>query len=99
MAQKFKEVAHLRTDLDKYGEGYDRIFKKREQASNGAANHSSDESFSKESEERKRVKDLARKVYCDLQSGQDTEGFPEASSFIYGFVKGYQEAARAASER
>jgi DNA repair ATPase RecN len=30
MAQKFKEVAHLRTDLDKYGEGYDRIFGNKE---------------------------------------------------------------------
>lgn len=30
MAQNFKETAHLKTDLNKYGENYDRIFKKKE---------------------------------------------------------------------
>lgn len=28
MAQAFKEVAHLKTDLKAYGENYDRIFNK-----------------------------------------------------------------------
>jgi hypothetical protein len=30
MAQSFKETAHLKTDLNKYGENYDRIFGKKE---------------------------------------------------------------------
>ena len=93
MAQKFKEVAHLRTDLDKYGENYDRIFGKKQQAANVDAVHPSDEPPMENGEdERRRVKELARKVYSELASGQDTEGFPEPSSFIYGFTKGYQEA-------
>lgn len=28
MAQSFPETAHLKTDMNKYGENYDRIFKK-----------------------------------------------------------------------
>lgn len=79
MARNFKEVAHLRTDLQKYGEEYDRI-------------------FSKEKQEKKveeiNIKEIARKAYHELGSGQDTEGFPEASSFIYGFCKGYEEAKK-----
>jgi hypothetical protein len=31
MAQSFKETAHLKTDRDKYGENYDRIFGKKEE--------------------------------------------------------------------
>ena len=93
MAQKFKEVAHLRTDMDKYGEGYDRIFKKQ-QAANGFANHPSDEppSAKNKDEEDKAIKELARRTYIDLGSGQDTEGFPESGSFIYGFYKGFKKA-------
>lgn len=30
MAQSFKETAHLKTDLNKYAENYDRIFGKKE---------------------------------------------------------------------
>lgn len=30
MAREFKEVAHLKTDANKYGENYDRIFGKKE---------------------------------------------------------------------
>jgi hypothetical protein len=88
MAQKFKEVAHLRTDLEKYGEGYDRIFKNKtvEQTSTDTDSKSNHD----EKSEMQRIKELARRVYSDLESGQDTEGFPESSSFIYGFVKGYQ---------
>ncbi len=29
MAQRFKETAHLKTDLKKYGDNYDRIFGKK----------------------------------------------------------------------
>lgn len=90
MAQKFKEVAHLRTDLEKYGEGYDRIFKKNTGEQTGT--NTNTESSHDEKSEIQRVKELARKFYSDLGPGQDTEGFPEPSSFIYGFVKGYQAA-------
>lgn len=92
MARSFKEVAHLRTDLEKYGDGYDRIFKKQ-QAANGDANQPSDEppTANKEDEIR-RIKELAKSVYYEVDGGQDTEGFPESSSFIYGFTKGYQAA-------
>ncbi len=77
MAQTFKETAHLHTDLDKYGEGYDRIFKKSQEP---------------QKDENQKIKDLAKSIYQELQGGQDTEGFPESSSFIYGFIKGYQSA-------
>lgn len=90
MAQKFKEVAHLRTDLDKYGANYDRIFGKKD--SNEATTDIARESNIDEREERARIKELARNSYSELQSGQDTEGFPESSGFIYGFSKGYQAA-------
>ena len=90
MAQKFKETAHLHTDMNKYGEGYDRIFGKKnsEEVKPDAAG----EGHIDEKEEFRRVKELAKKFYYELGSGQDTEGFPEASSFIYGFTKGYQAA-------
>jgi hypothetical protein len=86
MAQSFKETAHLNTDPDKYGEGYDRIFGKKDSKKVDASTNRE----SSEPEEWQRIKELARKVYHDLGSGQDTEGFPEPSSFIYGFCQGYQ---------
>lgn len=88
MAQKFKEVAHLRTDLNKYGEGYDRIFKK-ESCEKTDADSIGESDTDKEN---KRIKELARQEYILLGSGQDTEGFPESGSFIYGYYKGYQAA-------
>lgn len=88
MAQKFKETAHLHTDMEKYGESYDRIFGKK----NSQEAHANSHSESDYAEERARVKELARKVYSELVSSQDTEGFPESSSFIYGFCKGYEKA-------
>jgi hypothetical protein len=92
MAQKFKETAHLHTDMEKYGEGYDRIFGKKDSKQDDA--HQDSTGHNREAEEKQRVKELARKVYYELGSGQDTEGFPESSSFIYGFCKGYQAARR-----
>ena len=92
MAQKFKEVAHLRTDLDKYGENYDRIFKNK--TSEQTITNTDSESNHDEKSEMQQIKELARRVYSDLGSGQDTEGFPESSSFIYGFIKGYQEGRK-----
>jgi hypothetical protein len=80
MARNFKEVAHLRTDLQKYGEQYDRIFSVEKKEENKVVEIN--------------IKDIARKAYQELGSGQDTEGFPESSSFIYGFCKGYEEAKK-----
>lgn len=38
------------------------------------------------------IKEKARMKYQELASyGQDTEGFPESSSFIYGYFLGYKE--------
>lgn len=34
MAQEFKETAHLNTDKEKYDEGYDRIFGKKDKKGN-----------------------------------------------------------------
>ena len=93
MAQKFKETAHLHTDMEKYGEGYDRIFGKKDNKKDDADNTRGSDRYEGE-KEYLRVKELARKVYYELGSGQDTEGFPESSSFIYGFCKGYQAARR-----
>lgn len=90
MAQKFKETAHLHTDMNKYGENYDRIFGKKTVSE--ASTDIVGESDNREREESKRIKELAKSEYFNLGSSQDTEGFPEASSFIYGFTKGYQAA-------
>jgi hypothetical protein len=90
MAQKFKETAHLHTDMTKYGEGYDRIFGKKNSEETIA--DTTGEGDKCEKEERARIKELARRVFSELGSGQDTEGFPDSSSFIYGFIKGYEEA-------
>jgi hypothetical protein len=88
MAQKFKETAHLHTDMEKYGEGYDRIFGKKN-SSEALAN---DDGKSSEREEYMRIKELAKSAYFGLGSEQALEGFPESSSFIYGYCKGYQAA-------
>jgi hypothetical protein len=94
MARSFKEVAHLRTDIDKYSENYDRIFGgKNVQLDETLATTKSD--TDKESEEA-RIKDLAREEFINsflLGTRQDTtEGIPESSSFICGFIKGYNAA-------
>lgn len=89
MAQKFKEVAHLRTDLDKYSEGYDRIFGKK----NVEEPKKEEVPAPNEDAEYQRVIKLARQTYKDLEwSGQESEGFPHSPSFIYGFMKGYDAA-------
>lgn len=81
MAQKFKEVAHLRTDLDKYGDNYDRIFGGKETPKEDEFSH----------EEIRKIKELARKCFQEIPYGQDTEGFPESTSFIFGFLEGYKK--------
>ncbi len=80
MAQTFKETAHLRVDQEKFNEGYERIYGKK------------DVKKDTEQDEKTRIKELAISTYRDLDGGQDTEGFPESSSFIYGFVQGYKAA-------
>lgn len=40
------------------------------------------------------IKELARRTYQELHNEQGMEGFPESSSFIYGFIKGYKEAEK-----
>jgi len=41
------------------------------------------------------IKEKARMKYQELASyGQDTEGFPESSSFIYGYFLGYKEGIK-----
>lgn len=86
MAQTFKETAHLKTDLDKYGENYDRIFGKKETVK--------PEEPKKIKEEDLDIKVLAREYWLDYSDDQGLEGFPESSSFICGFVKGYEVAKR-----
>lgn len=45
------------------------------------------------------VKEKARMKYRELASyGQDTEGFLESSSFIYGYFLGYKDGARQRGE-
>lgn len=80
MAQTFKETAHLRVDQEKFNEGYERIYGKK------------DSNKDTEKDEKTRIKELAISTYKDLDCGQDTEGFPESSSYIYGFVQGYKAA-------
>lgn len=88
MAQKFKEVAHLRTDMEKYSEGYDRIFGKK-----NVDEPKKEEVVIDQDAEYQRVINIARQTYKDLEwSGQESEGFPHSPSFIYGFMKGYDAA-------
>jgi hypothetical protein len=84
MAQTFKETAHLNTDLDKYGENYERIFGKKQNKESADA--------SSEKNERFRIKDLARHSYGQNSPEQGSEGFPEASSYVFGFMEGYKAA-------
>lgn len=48
---------------------------------------------------RQKVKEIAREYFQknidNVSTG--TEGFPDASSFIYGFMEGYQEAGKDSS--
>lgn len=99
MARNFKETAHLKTDLKKYGENYERIFGKKklpEHKLDAGDYGSHGETKKTQADEKEMVyqgiKELARKAYRELPSGQDTEGFPESSSFIYGFIEGYKKA-------
>lgn len=39
-----------------------------------------------------KIKDMARKSYQDIPMDNGSEGFPESSSYIYGFMEGYQKA-------
>jgi hypothetical protein len=90
MGQNFKEVAHLRTDLDKYGEGHDRIFGKKEKTTLQKVEEENPEEV--ERAYWKHIKDLARSAYRDQQT-QDTEGgVPCTVSFISGYLAGYREA-------
>ena len=90
MAQKFKEVAHLRTNLEKYGENYDRIFGKKD--SEEVESHSIRKSLEFEVEENFRIKNLARHSYRENSPEQGSEGFPESSSYVFGFMEGYKAA-------
>lgn len=87
MAQTFKETAHLKTDLDKYGENYDRIFGKKESVK-------IEEKEIVEDKVELDIKALAREYWLDYSDEQGLEGFPESSSFICGFLKGYEVAKR-----
>jgi hypothetical protein len=88
MGRKFKETAHLHTNMEKYGEGYDRIFGKKDSTENEP--NSIRKSLEDEVEENFRIKNLARHSYRENAPETGSEGFPEASSFIYGFIQGYQ---------
>jgi hypothetical protein len=89
MAQKFKEVAHLRTDLNKYGEGYDRIFRKKEVTE---AKQMIDEMVEKDREEMMKIKELARECYDELII--DIIGYeqnPDPWSYMIGFIDGHKK--------
>lgn len=92
MARNFKEVAHLRTDLDKYSEGYERIFSKKEKTTL--------EKFEEENPEiveqayLKHIKDLAIKAYSDQQTQDNEGGVPCGVSFIAGYLAGFREAKK-----
>jgi hypothetical protein len=92
MAQKFKETAHLHIDLEKYGEGYDRIFGKKDSAENES--QSIRKSLEAEVEENFRIKNLARHSYRGNSPETGSEGFPESSSYVFGFMEGYKAARR-----
>jgi hypothetical protein len=81
------EVAHLRTDKEKYDQGWDRIFGQRSKSEEIVI-----EAENPSHEEDQRIKELARRSYQSLDCGQDTEGFPESSSYVYGFMEGYKKA-------
>jgi hypothetical protein len=89
MAREFKEVASIRTDLNKYGEGYDRIFGKK-----NSTEVESEPDRESSKEEALEIKKIARESYRENSGEQGSEGFPESSSFIYGFIQGYQAAKK-----
>lgn len=39
-----------------------------------------------------KIKDKARKSYQNLDMSTGCEGFPESSSYIYGYMEGYEQA-------
>lgn len=90
MAQKFKEVAHLRTDLDKYAEGYDRIFGNKEKTTLQKVEEENPEAVEKHYW--KHVKDEARQAYRDQQTQDNEGGVPCVVSFIAGYLAGYKDA-------
>lgn len=84
MAQKFKETAHLHTDMNKYSEGWDRIFNKK-------ALEESNEEIDAESIHEKIIKSKAMDAYRDQRS-QDTEGGckGEGECYVRGYIEGYK---------
>lgn len=95
MAREFKETAHLKTDLEKYGDNYERIFRKEVSEHKfyvGGDGLYCETETTQEEITYQQIKEIARRAYQELSVGQDTEGFPESSSFIYGFIEGYKKA-------
>lgn len=95
MAREFKETAHLKTDLEKYGDNYERIFRKEVSEHKfyvGGDGLYCETETTQEEITYQQIKELARRAYQELGVGQDTEGFPESSSFVYGFIEGYKKA-------
>ena len=84
------EVAHVRSYGSKsYEDNWEHIFGKKESVKNTESVEEVEKTLTK-----KEIKELARASYIDLESGQDTEGFPESASYIYGFMKGFEEALK-----
>lgn len=100
------EVAHVRSYGSKsYEDNWEHIFGKKDSVKNTDSANVSDPSCSEAampvgpSSEATislmaKAKEFARKSFIDLESGQDTEGFPESASYIYGFMKGYEKALK-----
>ena len=84
------EVAHVRSYGSKsYEDNWEHIFGKKDSVKNTESSEPSETLPSKQE-----IKEIARKSFIDLESGQDTEGFPESASYIYGFMKGYEKALK-----
>lgn len=101
MGQNFKEVAHLRTDMKKYGEEHDRIFgkKKKVEESNQMNDdilyeHQLQPASKPEDISSVEIKDKARQSWQSLDMSTGCEGFPESSSYVYGYIDGYEQAIK-----
>lgn len=94
MTKEFKETAHLKTDINKHGENYERDFRTKEL--HEPKHYAGGDGLYCETEEKKlavhEIKELARRTYQELHGEQGLEGFPESASFIFGYIKGYQKA-------
>ena len=79
------ETASIRTDQEKYSEGWDRIFSKKPV-------EEKKEEQKPEIDEHLKIKELARESYRNYCSQDNEGGSIDSVSYIIGFVQGYYKS-------